>query len=479
MSDERDIYVSPLARRYASSEMSAFFSDNFKFTTWRRLWLALAESEAELGLEITSEQLDEMRQFVDNINYDEAAERERLVRHDVMAHVHAYGLQAPKAAPIIHLGATSCFVTDNADLIQMREGLRLLRARAVNVLDCLARFAGKYSSLPTLGFTHYQPAQPTTVGKRACLWMQELLLDIERLDHLAEVLPMRGVKGATGTQASFLDLFDGDGAKVDKLQKLVCDKMGFDRALSVTGQTYTRKIDYSVAAVLSGVAQSAHKFANDLRLLANLKEMEEPFEPTQIGSSAMAYKRNPMRAERMTALARFVITLAPAAAQTAAEQWLERTLDDSAARRLYIPEAFLATDGILQLYQNIVEGLVVYPETIRRRLEAELPFMATEAILMAAVASGGDRQKLHERIRQHSQAAGQLVKAEGKPNDLLERIKADPAFKSVCGNIDSITSAERFTGRASEQVRRFLDEDVAPILDQHEKLHGTEGKVEV
>jgi len=459
--------------------MSSIFSDGFKFTTWRRLWLALAEAEAELGLDISEDQLAEMRQHLDDVNYDEAAERERRVRHDVMAHVHAFGLQAPKAAPIIHLGATSCYVADNAELIQMREALRLLLARGVNVLDGLARFAEKYGSLPTLGFTHYQPAQPTTVGKRACLWMQELLLDIERLEQLALTLPMRGVKGATGTQASFLDLFDGDGAKVDRLQEMVCRKMGFDRALPVTGQTYTRKIDYAVAAVLSGVAQSAHKFANDLRLLANLKEMEEPFEPTQIGSSAMAYKRNPMRSERMTALARFVIALAPAAAQTAAEQWLERTLDDSAARRLTIPEGFLATDGILRLYQNIVEGLVVYPETIRRRLEAELPFMATEAILMAAVAAGGDRQKLHEKIRQHSQAAAERVKVQGEANDLLERIGTDPAFKSVADSIDSITSADRFTGRASEQVRRFLDREVTPILERHEGLLGTEGKVEV
>ena len=479
MPNERDVYVSPLAGRYASAEMSAIFSDGFKFTTWRRLWLALAEAEADLGLDISEAQLAEMRAHLDDVNYDEAAARERVVRHDVMAHVHAFGLQAPTAAPIIHLGATSCFVADNAELVQAREGLRLVLARLVNVVDALARFAEKYRSLPTLGFTHYQPAQPTTVGKRACLWMQDLLIDVARVSELVGTLPMRGVKGATGTQGSFLDLFGGDGSKVDRLERSVCARMGFERAIAVTGQTYTRKLDYLVVSALSGVAQSAHKFANDLRLLANLKEMEEPFEPTQIGSSAMAYKRNPMRAERMTALARFVIGLGPVAAQTAAEQWLERTLDDSAARRLVLPESLLATDGILRLYQNIAEGMVVYPKTIVARLEAEMPFMATEAILMAAVAAGGDRQKLHEKIRRHAQAAAEQVKSGGGRNDLLDRIKADPAFASVTSRIDSISSAERFTGRASEQVRRFLDTEVTPVLDRHRSLLGTEGKVEI
>ncbi len=479
MASDRDRYFSPLARRYASEEMSSIFSDREKFTTWRRLWLALAEAEAKLGLDIGPDQLDEMRAHLDDINYEEAAAREKVVRHDVMAHVHAFGLQAPKAASIIHLGATSCYVADNGDIIQTRKALGVVLARLVNVLDRLSRFAEKYRSLATLGFTHYQPAQPTTVGKRACLWMQDLLLDIETISRLHRDMPFRGVKGATGTQASFLDLFDGDSSKVDRLQKLIADAMGFEKVLPVTGQTYTRKIDYAVAAALSGVAQSSHKFANDLRLLANLKQVEEPFEPTQIGSSAMAYKRNPMRSERITALARFVIGLAPMAAQTAAEQWLERTLDDSAARRLFCPEGFLAVDGILRLYQNVAEGLVVYPETIRAQLDAELPFMATEAILMAAVAAGGDRQKLHERIRQHSQAAAQLVKEQGGANDLLERIKDDPEFASVKNKVGEIVSAERFTGRASEQVEKFLANDVRPVLDKHKGLLGTEGTVDV
>ncbi len=457
-------YESPLVSRYAGEEMSRLFSPDRKVRTWRRLWLALAEAEKELGLPITDEQVGEMRAAAEGeINWERAAELERRLRHDVMAHVHAFGEQCPSARAIIHLGATSCFVGDNADLVAMRDGLRLLRRRLLTVTDCLARFAAEHRDVPTLGFTHFQPAQLTTVGKRTCLWLADLLIDFRAVESLAGGLCFRGAKGTTGTQASFLRLFDGDHEKVRRLETKVAEKMGFDAVYPVTGQTYSRKVDYEVVAALSGVAQSAHKFANDLRLLANRKELEEPFEKTQVGSSAMAYKRNPMRAERMTGLARYVMALVPAAAATAAEQWLERTLDDSATRRIVIAQAFLGADAILRLYQNIAEGLVVYPKMCARHVDEELPFMATENILMAAVKAGGDRQTLHEKIREHSRAAARRVKLEGGTNDLIGHLKADPAFSAV--DIDAELAPERFIGRAPEQVDEFLAGEVRSILD--------------
>ena len=460
-----DRFVSPLVSRYAGEAMLRVFSPAEQVRTWRRLWIALAEAQQALGLAITDEQLRQMRAAADTIDFDRARELERTLRHDVMAHVHAFGEQAPAARPIIHLGATSCDVGDNADLVAMRRGLDLLARRLAAVIRGLAGFARERRDLAVLGFTHYQPAQPTTLGKRACLWLWDLVLDYRAVTAMRDGLRFRGIKGTTGTQASFLRLFDGDHEKVLRLEQMVAEKMGFAEVQPVTGQTYTRKVDAQVTAVLSGIAQSAHKFANDLRLLANLKELEEPFEAGQVGSSAMAYKRNPMRSERMTGLARVLMHLAPAADATAAEQWLERTLDDSAARRLVLGEGFLLADAILRLYQNIAEGIVVYPKMIARHIDAELPFMATENILMAAVRAGGDRQTLHEAIRTHSHAAARRVKAEGGENDLLARLKADPLFARV--DIAAELAPARFVGRAPQQVDAFLAEHVAPILAAH------------
>ena len=449
--------------RYAGEEMTRNFSDTRKIGLWRRLWIALAEAERELGLDISAEQIAEMKRFRDNINFDVARTQERKVRHDVMAHVHAFGVQCKKAKPIIHLGATSCYVGDNTDLIQIRDALEIVRTKLVNVIDLLGKFAARYKNVPTLGYTHFQPAQPTTVGKRACLWIQDLVLDLEELEHRIGALCFRGVKGTTGTQASFLALFNGNHGKVKRLDKLVAKKMGFGKTYAVTGQTYPRKVDAQVLAALSGIAQSAQKFAGDMRLLQNMKEIEEPFESGQIGSSAMAYKRNPMRCERMAALARFVICTSLNPAVTAAEQWFERTLDDSANKRLAVPEAFLAVDGILSIFLNVAGGLVVREKMIRRRLMEELPFMTTEEVLMAAVKAGGDRQMLHDRIRVHSVAAANRVKDEGKPNDLLERIADDPAFAKIADEIPALTDPKRFVGRAPKQVEEFIKSVVGPI----------------
>ncbi len=470
-------FSSPLVSRYAGERMARLFSPAAKVRTWRRIWIALAEAQQELGLAVTDEQLSQMRAHADAINFERAMELEHELRHDVMAHVHAFGEQCPAARPIIHLGATSCDVGDNADLVAIRGGLGVLARRLVAAIERLARFADEHKALATLGFTHYQPAQLTTVGKRACLWLWDLVMDYEAVEAARKGLKFRGIKGTTGTQGSFLRLFDGDHEKVKRLEQMVAGKMGFAEVQPVTGQTYTRKVDSQIMAVLSGIAQSAHKFANDLRLLANQKEMEEPFETSQVGSSAMAYKRNPMRSERMTGLARVLIHLAPAAAATAAEQWLERTLDDSAARRIVLGEGFLAADGILRLYQNIVEGLVVYPKMIARHIAAELPFMATENILMAAVKAGGDRQTLHEAIRRHSHQAARVVKIEGGENDLLERLKGDPAFANV--DIDAELQPVRFIGRAPQQVDEFLAAHVQPILDAHKGAAGVEDEVNV
>lgn len=459
-----DCYENPLISRYASSEMSCLWGSQRKFSTWRRLWIALAEAEQELGLPITDEQIAELKQHVDNIDFEVARAHEKRLRHDVMAHVHTYGDVCPNAKAIIHLGATSCFVTDNTDLILLRDALQLVRQRLVGVIRCLADFARQHRDLACLGYTHLQPAQPTTVGKRACLWGYDLVLDLHELEHRLDALKARSTKGTTGTQASFLKLFDGDHDKVRRLEQRVAEKIGFQAQYAVTGQTYSRKIDSQILDVLSGIAQSAHKAASDLRLLANRKEIEEPFEKEQIGSSAMAYKRNPMRSERICSLARFVISQQSSAANTFATQWMERTLDDSANRRLILPQAFLAIDAVLILYQNVASALVVYPQVIAKNLAEELPFMATENILMAAVAAGGDRQELHELIRQHSQAAGAVVKNEGKPNDLLERLSGDKAFVGV--DLDSALDASQFVGRAPEQVDEFITEVVEPILDR-------------
>jgi len=457
----QDVYENPLISRYASRRMAVIWSAQKKHSTWRRLWVALAESQRELGLDISQEQIDEMRAAVDDIDFDKAAEYERQLRHDVMAHVHTFADRCPKARGIIHLGATSCFVTDNSELIQVRESLDLVRSRLVGVIDALARFAERYRDLPCLGFTHLQPAQPTTLGKRATLWCYDLVLDLAEIEHRLATLKFRGVKGTTGTQASFLALFDGDHEKVQRLDRLVAERMGFEETYPVTGQTYSRKVDAQVLAALSGIGQSAHKAGTDLRILQHRKEVEEPFGEKQVGSSAMAYKRNPMRAERMCSLARFAINLAANADQTAATQWMERTLDDSANRRLALPQAFLAVDAVLILYRNIADGLVVYPEVIRKHLQEELPFLATEEILMAAVKAGGDRQELHERIRVHSQEAARRVKEQGLPNDLLDRLAADPAFASV--DLSEALDARRFIGRAPQQVDEFLADVVAPI----------------
>jgi len=465
MSSPLTEYENPLISRYASREMSEIWSPQRKFSTWRKLWIALAEAEAELGLPIAPEQIAEMREHVDDIDFEAARQYEHRLRHDVMAHVRTFGDACPKAAGIIHLGATSCFVTDNTDLLLLRDSLLHVRRGVVGAIDLLARFAARYRDLPCLGFTHMQPAQPTTVGKRACLWAYDLVLDLAEIEHRIAALKALGSKGTTGTQASFLALFRGDHAKVRRLEDLVCRKIGFDAGYAVTGQTYPRKIDSQVLAVLSGIAQSAHKAATDLRLLAHRKEVEEPFESEQIGSSAMAYKRNPMRSERICSLARFVMSLESSAAATLATQWLERTLDDSANRRLVLPQAFLAADAVLILYQNVAEGLVVYPKVIAAHLDAELPFMATENILMAAVATGGDRQELHERIRRHSQAAAAVVKQEGGRNDLIERLRGDAAFDEV--DLDAVTAPSEFVGRAPEQVDEFLAEVVEPIRTRY------------
>lgn len=460
----RDLYSTPLNSRYASKEMSHIFSDDKKFTTWRKLWIALAECEKELGLHITDEQIDELKAHVNDINYDDAAKREKEVRHDVMSHVYAYGLQCPKAKGIIHLGATSCYVGDNTDIILMKEALLLTKEKMVTVLDRLRKFALKYKDMPTLGFTHFQPAQLTTVGKRATLWMQDLVMDIENIDHVIEHLKLRGVKGTTGTQASFMNLFEGDEDKVKKLDKMVAEKMGFKKSFGVTGQTYSRKVDSIVLNTLSEVAQSCYKFSNDLRLLQNMKEIEEPFEAHQIGSSAMAYKRNPMRSERMGSLARYVIVTALNPAITASTQWFERTLDDSANKRISIPEAFLALDGVLNLYINISENMVVYDKVIASHVNRELPFMATENIMMESVKRGGDRQELHERIREHSMAAAQRVKGEGLDNDLIERIINDKSFNLSKDEIISIIDPIKFVGRAPSQTTEFIEEYVNPII---------------
>lgn len=474
-----DRYQSPLSERYASKEMQYIFSPDKKFRTWRKLWIALAETEKELGLGITQEQIDELKAFQDEINYDVAKEQERLVRHDVMAHVHAYGVQCPKAKGIIHLGATSCYVGDNTDIIIMTEALGLVRRKLLNVISELAKFAKQYKDLPTLAFTHFQPAQPTTVGKRATLWLQELYLDLEDLDHTINTMMLLGSKGTTGTQASFLELFDGDHEKCRAVDEKVAAKMGFDGCYPVSGQTYSRKIDSRVVNVLAGIAQSAHKFSNDIRLLQHLKEIEEPFEKSQIGSSAMAYKRNPMRSERIASLSNYVMADVMNPMLVASTQWFERTLDDSANKRLSVPEGFLAVDGILDLYLNVVDGLVVYPKVIEKRLMSELPFMATENIMMDAVKAGGDRQELHERIRQPSMEAGRNVKERGMDNNLLELIAADPAFGLTLEELQKTMDPSRYVGRAPQQVEEFLGDVIDPILEENKELLGLTAEITV
>lgn len=474
-----DKYQTPLAERYASKEMQYIFSPDKKFRTWRALWIALAESEKELGLNITDEQIEELKAHKDDINYDVARSREKEVRHDVMSHVYAYGVQCPKAKGIIHLGATSCYVGDNTDLIIMTEALKLVRKKLVNVLNELGKFADRYKALPTLAFTHFQPAQPTTVGKRATLWMQELLLDLEDLNHVIDTMKLLGSKGTTGTQASFMELFEGDQDKIRRLDKMIAEKMGFSDVYPVSGQTYSRKVDTKVVNVLAGIAASAHKFSNDIRLLQHLKEIEEPFEKTQIGSSAMAYKRNPMRSERIASLANFVMSDVMNPAITSATQWFERTLDDSANKRMSVPEAFLAVDGILDLYLNVVDGLVVYEKVINKHIMAELPFMATENIMMDAVKAGGDRQELHEKIRQLSMEAGKRVKVEGLDNNLLELIAADPAFNLTLEDLQKTMDPSLYTGRSKWQVEEFLEEVVAPVLSQYKDELGITAEINV
>ncbi len=472
-------YISPLSQRYPSEEMKYLFSPEKKFQTWRKLWIALAQSQKELGLAISQEQIDELEAFEKDINYDVARERERVVRHGVMSHVYAYGQQCPKAKGIIHLGATSCYVGDNTDLIIMKEALLLLRSKIINILDQLGRFAREHKDLPTLGFTHFQAAQPTTVGKRATLWIQELLLDLSDLDYLLDHLALLGSKGTTGTQATFLELFDGDYEKVKALDKKIAEKMGFSSCYAVTGQTYSRKVDFRVLSLLSSMAQSAHKFSNDLRLLQHLKEMEEPFETNQIGSSAMAYKRNPMRSERMASLANFVMSNALNPAITASTQWFERTLDDSANRRLSLAEGFLAMDGILNLYLNITQSMVVYPRVIERHLLEELPFMATEWILMEEVKAGGDRQELHEQIRFHSMEAGKRVKEQGQTNDLLDRIGGDPLFSMDEDQLKKRLDPQSFVGCAPQQTEDFLREELDPLLEKNKHLLGLSAQINV
>ena len=477
MSNDR--YTSPLSERYASKEMQYIFSPDKKFRTWRKLWIALAETEKELGLDITDEQIEELKAHADDINYDVAKEREKVVRHDVMSHVYAYGKQCPKAKGIIHLGATSCYVGDNTDIILMSEALEIVRKKLINVIAELAKFADEHKNLPTLAFTHFQPAQPTTVGKRATLWMQEFMMDLEDLEYVKGSLKLLGSKGTTGTQASFLELFDGDQETIDKIDPMIAKKMGFETCYPVSGQTYSRKVDTRVVNVLAGIAASAHKMSNDIRLLQHLKEIEEPFEKTQIGSSAMAYKRNPMRSERIASLANYVMSDAMNPALVASTQWFERTLDDSANKRLSVPEGFLAIDGILDLYLNVVDGLVVYPKVIESRLRSELPFMATENIMMDAVKAGGDRQELHEKIRVHSMAAGKVVKEEGKANDLLERIAADPAFGMNMEQLQAIMKPENFVGRAPQQTEEFVNEVINPILEENKEVLGLTAEINV
>lgn len=479
MTSDYKNYTSPLSERYPSPEMKYYFSPEMKFRTWRRLWIALAESEKELGLDITQEQIDELKAHADDINYDVAKAREKEVRHDVMSHVYAYGVQCPKAKGIIHLGATSCYVGDNTDIIIMTEALKEIRRKLINAIDQLARFADEYKALPCLAFTHYQAAQPTTVGKRATLWLNDLVMDLGDLDYVLSTIRLLGSKGTTGTQASFLELFNGDHEKCKALDQKIADKMGFTGCYPVSGQTYSRKVDSRVLNVLAGIAQSAHKFSNDIRLLQHMKEVEEPFEKHQIGSSAMAYKRNPMRSERMASLANYVMSDAMNPQLTAATQWFERTLDDSANKRISISEAFLAADGILELYINITSGLVVYPKVIEAHLMAELPFMATENILMDAVKAGGDRQELHERIRELSMEAGKTVKEEGKPNDLLDRIAADPTFKITKEALQKVMKPENYVGRSIEQTTEFLNGVIKPILSANADVLGMKAEINV
>ena len=474
-----DRYTSPLSERYASKEMQYIFSQDMKFRTWRRLWIALAETEKELGLNITQEQIDELKAHADDINYDVAKAREKEVRHDVMSHVYAYGVQCPKAKGIIHLGATSCYVGDNTDIIVMTEALKLVQKKLVNVIAELSKFADKYKDQPTLAFTHFQPAQPTTVGKRATLWTQEFMMDLEDLEYVLGTIKLLGSKGTTGTQASFLELFEGDQETIDKIDPMIAAKMGFKECYPVSGQTYSRKVDTRVVNVLAGIAASAHKMSNDIRLLQHLKEVEEPFEKSQIGSSAMAYKRNPMRSERIASLSRYVMVDALNPAITSATQWFERTLDDSANKRLSVPEGFLAIDGILDLCLNVVDGLVVYPKVIEKHMMAELPFMATENIMMDAVKAGGDRQELHERIRELSMEAGRNVKAEGKDNNLLELIAADPAFNLTLEELQKTMDPKKYVGRAKEQTESFIAKVVNPVLDSHKEMLGMTAEINV
>ena len=474
-----DRYQSPLSERYASKEMQYIFSPDMKFRTWRRLWIALAETEKELGLDITDEQIEQLKAHKDDINYEVAIEREKIVRHDVMSHVYAYGVQCPKAKPIIHLGATSCYVGDNTDIIVMTEGLKLVRRKLINVIAQLAVFADKYKNLPTLAFTHFQPAQPTTVGKRATLWIQEFMLDLEDLNHVLSTIKLLGSKGTTGTQASFLELFDGDQEKIDRIDPMIAEKMGFKECYPVSGQTYSRKVDTRVCNVLAGIAASAHKMSNDIRLLQHLKEVEEPFEKSQIGSSAMAYKRNPMRSERIASLSRYVMIDALNPAITSAVQWFERTLDDSANKRLSIAEGFLATDGILDLCLNVTDGLKVYPKVIEKRLRSELPFMATENIMVDAVKAGGDRQELHEKIRTLSMEAGRNVKEEGGDNNLLELIAADPSFNLTLEELQKTMDPARYTGCSALQVDKFLKTVVQPVLDANKEELGVKAEINV
>ena len=474
-----DRYTSPLSERYASKEMQYIFSQDMKFRTWRRLWIALAETEKELGLNITQEQIDELKAHVDDINYDVAKAREKEVRHDVMSHVYAYGVQCPKAKGIIHLGATSCYVGDNTDIIVMTEALKLVQKKLVNVIAELSKFADKYKDQPTLAFTHFQPAQPTTVGKRATLWTQEFMMDLEDLEYVLGTIKLLGSKGTTGTQASFLELFEGDQETIDKIDPMIAAKMGFKECYPVSGQTYSRKVDTRVVNVLAGIAASAHKMSNDIRLLQHLKEVEEPFEKSQIGSSAMAYKRNPMRSERIASLSRYVMVDALNPAITSATQWFERTLDDPANKRLSVPEGFLAIDGILDLCLNVVDGLVVYPKVIEKHMMAELPFMATENIMMDAVKAGGDSQELHERIRELSMEAGRNVKVEGKDNNLLELIAADPAFNLTLEELQKTMDPKKYVGRAKEQTESFIAKVVNPVLDSHKEMLGMTAEINV
>ncbi|MDY4191567.1 MAG: adenylosuccinate lyase [Oscillospiraceae bacterium] len=475
----RDSYESPFCTRYASREMQYIFSNDFKFKTWRRLWIALAKAEKELGLDITGEQIAELEAHAEDINYDVAEQREKECRHDVMSHVYAYGVQCPKARGIIHLGATSCYVGDNTDVVTMDHALRLVRRKLINVMALLADFALKYKDMPALAYTHLQPAQLTTVGKRATLWLNELLMDLQEVEYRISNLALLGSKGTTGTQASFVELFDGDGEKIDRLEGLIASEMGFEKVVPVSGQTYSRKMDSQVLCALGGIAQTASKFANDLRILQNFKEMEEPFEKNQIGSSAMPYKRNPMRSERICALARYVMidTLNPAF--TSATQWFERTLDDSANKRIAVAEGFLAVDSILNIMLNVCDGLVVYPKVVRQRVMRELPFMATENIMMSAVKKGGDRQQLHEKLRLHSIAAGRRVKEEGEDNDLIERVLADPAFMLKREDLEGVLVPEHFTGRSAEQTQRFIDGCIRPILEQNGDILGEKAQLSV